>query len=658
MAIEYTFTFAEANKMALANVTGECRGAVVSGKAIETGWYLYFDVKEGYEWTGVAPQAQFNNGAVKNFVKHENRYYHIVEASSSRTGYKGFTYPTRQAVVVNVVRTFTQVDLDKFTEAHVSAFVNDVAVTVGSTLSDQQTLKLIAHTGYFINSAMAFDTYGDTNPFTVSGDSKTATLQTEWELTGFYIDSEKEPDPDIPDPYEPFICLTVDQTLLNTIATNNSTGFINNIPMSVGDKVEVNDTIKFVANNRYFYDGININYGSNRMASMLRSFDKLSCSLVWEREEVINYFNFFTDTDYNPVYTFNATKYQYFVDRKTTVFANDIELGADSVIYRGDTIKIVCDPAYEFITGQNVLISSYISFEMDLTEDRKTATYNWDDEMSIYDFIFTTVKTAVVDSDTTNNTYQITPRDLRNLESLNLKEFDVNGVEVSDHSNLLVGVMRYPFAIPDDLKGAYDGIYLGARQYNDVKATDIITDIITIDLGEINCAGVYNDLRDYLDTEAILRLPHLSSVSLDLEYVIDQTIGVKYVVNLINGETTVIITSSKLPSDNNTLLTLNATLGTAIPIAHKDGFNYKPIDTNSLRLGGINYINSPTIDIVRNEHVNSGSMFTIPVKDSGLLTDFSGWTKIDDIVMTVNATQQEKQEIIALLKTGVYFNDD
>lgn len=655
MAIEYTFTSTEVNKMNLANVVGECRGAVVTGKNIETNWYLYFDVKEGYEWTGVAPQALFNNGAVKNFVKHENRYYHIVEASSSRSGYKGFTYPTRQAVVVNVVRTFTQVDLDKFTEAHVSAFINDVAVAVGSTLSDQQTLKLIAHAGYLINSATAFDTYGETNPFTVSSDSKTATLQTEWELTGFYIDSEAEPEPE---PEPPFISLTVDQTILDSIATNVSTGFINDIPMAIGDTIKENDVIKFVVNDRYYYDGININYGSNRMASMIRSFDKLSCSLVWDKEEVINSFNFFTNTDYNPVYTFDADKYQYFVDRKTKVFTNDIELGADSIIYRGDTIKIVCDPAYEFITGQNVSISSYILFEMDLTEDRKTATYTWDDEMSIYEFIFTTVKTAVVDSDTTNNTYQITPRELRNLESLNLKEFDVNGVEIADHSNLLVGVMRYPFAIPDDLKGVYDGIYLGAKQYNDVKATDIITDIITIDLGEINCVGVYNDLRDYLDTEAILRLPHLSSVSLDLEYVIDQTIGVKYVVNLINGETTVIITSSKLPSDNNTLLTLNATLGTAIPIAHKDGFNYKPIDTNSLRLGGINYISSPTIDIVRNEHVNSDSMFTIPVKDSGLLTGFSGWTKIDDIVMTVNATQQEKQEIIALLKSGVYFNDD
>lgn len=655
MAIEYTFTSTEVNKMTNANVTGECRGAVVTGKSIETGWYLYFDVQEGYEWDGV-PQALFNNGGVKNFVKYENRYYHIVENSTSRGGYKGFTYPTKQAVVVNVVRTFTQTDLDTFAAAHVSASINDVIpVVVGTTLSDQQTLKLIAHSGYLINSALAFDTYGETNPFTVSSDGKTATLQTEWELTGFYIDSEAEPEPE---PEPPFIALTVDQTLLDSIATNKSTGFINDIPMAIGDTIKENDVIKFVANDQYYYDGININYGVNNVIPMVRSLDKLSCSLLWDKKEIINSFNFFTNTDYIPVYTFDSDKYQYFVDRKTKVFANDVELNDSSIIYKGDSIKIVCEPEYEFITGQPVQISSYIMFDMDLTEDRKTATYMWDEDIVIYDFIFTTTKTAVVDTDTTNNTYQITPRELRNLEALNLKEFDVNGAEIADYSNLLVGVMRYPFAIPEDLKGVYGGIYLGANQYDEVKATDIITDTITIDLGVINCVSEYNDLRDYLNTEAILRLPHLSSVNLDLEYVIDQTIGVKYVVNLINGETTVIITSSKLPSDNNTLLTLNATLGTAIPIAHKDGFNYQPIDTNNLRLGGINYISSPTIDIVRNEQVNSDSMFTIPVKDSGLLTGFTGWTKIDDIVMTVNATQQEKQEIIALLKSGVYFNDD
>lgn len=648
MAIEYTFTSTEVSKMTTANVTGECRGAVVTGKAIETNWYLYFDVAEGYEWSGV-PQAQFNNGGVKSFVKYENRYYHIVENSTSRGGYKGFTYPTRKIVTANVIKTFNQNDLDTFTAANVSASINGVPVAVGTTLTDQHTLQLNALSGYLINSAMAFDTYGETNPFTVSSNGKQATLKTEWELTGFYIDSEAEP---------PFICLTVDQPLLDAIATGNSTGFINDIPMSIGDTVKLNDTIKFVAIDKYYYDGVNVSYGSNQVAQMIKSVDNLSCSLLWDRQEVINGFTFFTDTNYTPVYTFNVEKHQYFTDRNTKVFANDVELDSTSIIYRGDTIKIVCDPTYEFITGEPVRISSYDGFDMDLTEDRKTATYTWDEDISIYGFIFTTVKTAVVDTDTTNNTYQITPRELRNLESLNLKEFDVNGVEIADYSNLLVGVMRYPFAIPETLKGSYGGIYLGANQYEDVKATDILTDIIEIDLGEINCVSEFNDLRDYLNTEAILRLPHLSSVNLDLEYVIDQTIGVKYVVNLINGETTVIVTSSKLPSDNNTLLTLNATLGTAIPIAHKDGFNYKPIDTDNLRLGGINYISSPTIDIVRNEQVNGDSMFTIPVKDSGLLTGFTGWTKIDDIVFTVNATQQEKQEIIALLKSGVYFNDD
>ena len=455
----------------------------------------------------------------------------------------------------------------------------------------------------------------------------------------------------------PIIVYTVTEGMLQAISDENVVGYVNDVPMVAGMEIFKDDTIVFrVINNTYEIWSTRIRYGTSSQLMTLSS-DARSTSYTWNRSDIITGFTISTAKDPNIVYEFNADKLQYFTDRHTKCYVNDVLMDAESIIFTNQSIRIECDEGYEFLTGEKVRISSTIMVEMDLNETRTIATWFFDGD-EIYSFEFITTKTAKVETDTTNNTYEITPRELRNLESLSLKEFNAEGVEIADYSNLLVGVMRYPFAIPEDYIGSEGGIYLGHTQYTAVTAKDILVDILEVDLGTIEIEATYNDLRDYANTEAILRLPHLDNVVLDLEYVIGQTVGVKYIVNLINGETTVIITSSKLPEGNDTLLTLKATIGTAIPIAHKDGFSYQPIDAQGLRLGGINHIDSPTIDIVRNEQVNSDSMFTIPVKDSGLLTGFSGWTKIDDIVMTVNATQQEKQEIIALLKTGVYFNDD
>lgn len=655
MATEYTFTSADIARYNADNVICHRGGGTMplwnAGDAVATSRYVYFNAKEGYE-IKTPPYAEYKNGFKVNFewFADTKSWYFQVNSGSTRGGYKGFFATAVKAEPPKPVRyKATADDVALLKAKNVTGTFAGATIKDGLELQEGQEIVLTCPIDTAFEYAQAMTMSGLVNPFTMSSNDTVAKFTAGAEdLQGYDFDTK----------FNPFVAMEITQEVLNSI-NSDSKGFINDEPMKVGDKILLNDTIKFVCSGRGIsYEGVHILSGANNsVTTMTLSEGNTVATLKWVKRAEIKKFNFYMIEAYPKVYTFDEEKYKYFTDRNSKPFANDVELKVGDSIRKGDTISIKTDTGYEFLTGEKVQIFSYLTVDMDLNENRTVATYYWRDNSTIYSFDFTTVKSAKVETDTTNNTYLITPRELRNLEALNLKEFDPDGNLLSDYSNLLVGVMKYPFSIPDDNQGAMGGIYVGHKQYNEVKAVDVDVDILEIDLGTIKVDDKFKDLRDYANTEAILRLPNLEGVSIDLEYVIGQTIGVKYIVNLVNGDTTVVISSSKLPDDNNTVLTLKATIGTPVPIAHKDGWNYQPIDASGTRIGGENFVSKPTIDIVRNEQVNGDSMFTIPVKDSGKLTDFTGWTKIDDIVLTVNATQQEKQEIIALLKTGVFFNE-
>nr|CAI8715995.1 poly(beta-D-mannuronate) lyase [Acinetobacter phage Phanie] len=557
-----------------------------------------------------------------------------------------------------VIYRHTQTMVDLFTSQHAQLRVDGKVIGLNGEIYQKSLIEIVCDNGFTFTSKtpsiVTSDMLTGDDKFTAMDVNNERTIASYTYLSSTYIDRF-----DFETQSTSFIAYTVTQASLNNFAENGVRGFINDSAMKVGDIINLNDTIKFTIIDTALtaFDSVYIE-ANGQQYPMNIDLGKTIATQQWTVRQVITGFLFNITGLFPVVYTHDQTAAQYFSDRHASLYANGRLIGVGGQILKNDKIEIKCDADYEFMTGEDVIIRSYIAYYMDVNSTRKIAVkqYNYADE--IYNFEFTTVKTTVVDTDTTNNTYELTPREFRNLESLELREWNTDGDVINDYTSLLVGVMRFPFAIPDEYKGEYGGIYLGHKQFDEVKGTDITEDFVTIDLGKIKVEPQFNDLRDYANTTAILRLPHLSSVNLDLEYVINQEVGVKYYVNLSNGETVVIITSSALESESKTLLTLNATLGTQMPIAHKEGNAYKPLDTNNMRIGGDNEIMKPTIDIVRNDIVNGDSMFTIPVKDSGKLTDFKGWTKIDDIVLTLNATQREKQEIVALLKQGVFFNDD
>lgn len=93
----------------------------------------------------------------------------------------------------------------------------------------------------------------------------------------------------------------------------------------------------------------------------------------------------------------------------------------------------------------------------------------------------------------------------------------------------------------------------------------IVSNIITIELGNFTLYSVYNDFRDYEPyTTAKLYLPYCATITIDLRTITDKTVYIQYKVDLKTGSTTALIT---LNSYNGPIVeTSHGTLCIDIPV--------------------------------------------------------------------------------------------
>lgn len=253
-----------------------------------------------------------------------------------------------------------------------------------------------------------------------------------------------------------------------------------------------------------------------------------------------------------------------------------------------------------------------------------------------------------------NNTYEIAPQNLKRLQGMNLQDFNTEGDLLFDWSNLIVGAMKYPFKIPANSSKPVEKVFLGSKAFN-VRANEVKGETIDIDLGVIETKSKSKNLLDYKGVVAVLHLPHLPSVNLDLAYVMDEKVGVQYRINLSDGSTIVTVTSSKV---GGTILTIPAKLGTQIPMIATTGVNsLRVVNLTALTQTGYNGVDQPIIEILKPDYKDSDNPFSCPISDFGKLDTVTGFTTIDNIKLKVHATQREKFQILQLLKQGVFFNE-
>ena len=237
--------------------------------------------------------------------------------------------------------------------------------------------------------------------------------------------------------------------------------------------------------------------------------------------------------------------------------------------------------------------------------------------------------------------YKTNDNELSALAKARFKDISGNTVDYGQYISAL-------YHIPIDLSnitGDTSNIMLG--QYDSMVASTLLNQyLLDIDGGAITIPEKFNNAYDYLTTECILHLPFLDEINLPPHYVVNQTINIKYKLDLYSGTLTASIYSSYL---NNIVANSTGIIVTNIPFIQKQTDNV----VNSLTKVFTNLIPTAFMEVTRNIPYDNVNVFGKECVDFDMIGNKTGYLKCDNVALVTKATKNEKDEIMSLLKDGI-----
>ena len=220
---------------------------------------------------------------------------------------------------------------------------------------------------------------------------------------------------------------------------------------------------------------------------------------------------------------------------------------------------------------------------------------------------------------------------------------DVSGNTV-DYGQYISALYRIPIDL-SNITGDTSNIMLG--QYDSMVASTLLNQyLLDIDGGAITIPEKFNNAYDYLTTECILHLPFLDDINLPPHYVVNQTINIKYKLDLYSGTLTASIYSSYL---NSIVANTSGIIVTNIPFIQKQTDNV----VNSLTKVFTNLIPTAFMEVTRNIPYDNVNVFGKECVDFDMIGNKTGYLKCDNVTLVSKATKNEKDEIMSLLKDGI-----
>ena len=246
------------------------------------------------------------------------------------------------------------------------------------------------------------------------------------------------------------------------------------------------------------------------------------------------------------------------------------------------------------------------------------------------------------------NLYNVTNDE---LTSLSKKRFiTTEGVTV-DYGQYITHLYILPFTISNSYKGEKSSIILGNYD-STVSSTLFNTYLIEIDGGTISIPKKYNNVYDYLDVSCILVLPFFGRLDIPTDYVIDNTLSIKFIIDLYTGICTVNVTST---FNNNIIESQSLNIVTEIPFIQLQNNNI----INNLSAVFMANVDTPQVEITRNIPYYSENPYGKETIDYDYLFNVTGFCKVSEINITSQvATTDELNTIINLLRDGVFINEN
>lgn len=212
-------------------------------------------------------------------------------------------------------------------------------------------------------------------------------------------------------------------------------------------------------------------------------------------------------------------------------------------------------------------------------------------------------------------------------------------IEDYDYTRFINQVYRLPFSIPSSIEVDTTKVSAGLFNLNMLTKT-IKVDHYDIDIGTIKIDS--KDATSYNAIKATLYLPFISSIQLDINDIIGHTISITYRINLLNGMNTLIV-----ENENGLIYNQNVNVATNLQLF---GAYY---DKNVGSLNSVLNNNLRQAYIVIERKTPITNLLTYPTNEHGLISDYKGLTKFVNTQLHIDATFQEKQEILAQLQQGV-----
>ena len=302
-------------------------------------------------------------------------------------------------------------------------------------------------------------------------------------------------------------------------------------------------------------------------------------------------------------------------------------------------LEIVADDGFIFLNEfkyKQAGVTKYLNKSADnkmLYKDLDTRGLNLND-----------VYTAVTEPKTIGSFVHLYKTNDNELSALAKARFkDVSGNTV-DYGQYISALYRIPVDL-SNITGDTSNIMLG--QYDSMVASTLLNQyLLDIDGGTINIPEKFNNAYDYLNTECILHLPFLDEINLSPHYVVNQTINIKYKLDLYSGTLTANIYSSYL---NSIVASTMGVIVTNIPFIQKQTDNV----VNSLTRVFTNLIPTAFMEVTRNIPYDNVNIYGKECIDFDMIGNKTGYLKCVNVSLVTEATKNEKNEIVSLLKDGI-----
>lgn len=215
---------------------------------------------------------------------------------------------------------------------------------------------------------------------------------------------------------------------------------------------------------------------------------------------------------------------------------------------------------------------------------------------------------------------------------------NLQAYDVTPYINNLV---LLPFDVPS---GEKSNIVAG----NEIFKTQLSTvdnNYLNIELGNITVPETYKNGYDYYNVKTRLMLPYTSMIELDPKHVINKTISIKYIVNVVNGDTTI-----NLLNGDDLFYSDQVNLASEVPFISnaRKGTQYAVI--NRLKTVFKNSINQAYIIIEQPTPILNSEYY--PTNEKGTLKGYNGNVKCT-LLNNMNINANELNALQNLLNNGV-----